>query len=324
MDPISKQNEDNGPQLNLLGVDNRRKDESLPRGFVRDAVNVDFTASGLRTRAGYTKVKTLTNGRGLVANETFMVYVDSGQLIRLDQNLTPTVLDSGLPSNLPLVTAVVNNAIYFCCGTRQGIVTATGYATGWNGRSESYTRGDGFVAYVEPLPAGEILYQWHGRLYVVVGSVLLYSRSLDFGVYEPDRHFVMFPGQITNVVGNDAGLLVAVDGDNTYQFQGGDIEGTKQQFALPYGGVRGTTFAVTNTNTVGFMSPRGPVMMDNDGKITNPIEDHIAPRNLTSGAVGILEREGARTLIASGRPSGDASDMTVSDFVEVEIIRSNS
>lgn len=62
--------------------------------------------------------------------------------------------------------------------------------------------------YMEPMPTGEYLGYWRGRLVVARGSVLRFSEALAYHVHDPMHGFVQMPQRITFLHPVDGGLWV--------------------------------------------------------------------------------------------------------------------
>jgi hypothetical protein len=62
--------------------------------------------------------------------------------------------------------------------------------------------------HMEPMPTGEYLGYWRGRLVVARGSVLRFSEALAYHVHDPLHGFVQMPQRITFLLPVDGGLWV--------------------------------------------------------------------------------------------------------------------
>lgn len=62
--------------------------------------------------------------------------------------------------------------------------------------------------HMEPMPSGQFLSYWRGRLVVAQGSVLRFSEAMAYHVHDPRHGFVQMPQRITFVQPVDGGLWV--------------------------------------------------------------------------------------------------------------------
>jgi hypothetical protein len=65
--------------------------------------------------------------------------------------------------------------------------------------------------HMRPLPAGSLIRHWRGRVLVAAGSVLCFSESLRYGVFDPKHHFVQFPSAIGVVQPVESGVYVGCE-----------------------------------------------------------------------------------------------------------------
>jgi hypothetical protein len=92
--------------------------------FLRQAVNVDLTRDGwIKTRAGQTKLLSLSDAHSLCALNSGLYFVDSGEIHRVNPDNTSTLLVSGL-NNTPMSFAdIVGSDVFYCNGTDRGRIT---------------------------------------------------------------------------------------------------------------------------------------------------------------------------------------------------------
>lgn len=75
--------------------------------------------------------------------------------------------------------------------------------------------------YLEPLPGGQIIAAWMGRLLVARGRTLVFSSPLRYGLYNPTQDFVVLPSRIVMVCPVNDGVFIA-DGKKCYLLAGTD------------------------------------------------------------------------------------------------------
>lgn len=67
------------------GMNNIDSESQLPDGQLREALNVDITRTGsIRRRAGWNKVMSITGGHSGYSDQSQMVCIDNGRLVRID------------------------------------------------------------------------------------------------------------------------------------------------------------------------------------------------------------------------------------------------
>jgi hypothetical protein len=107
-------------------MDNRHPDHALPRGALRNAVNIDIDTTGqVRRRAGYTKVVGGVGFRGGYSCPLGAFVIRGTELCRLNADRTLTVLLSGVTGPTPAYT-YFNNEVYFTDGVICKVISASG------------------------------------------------------------------------------------------------------------------------------------------------------------------------------------------------------
>lgn len=118
----------------FFGVDNVADPERLKPGWLRVADNVDITPQGAITRRpGYELVMTgaFTGAYATIEQDADHLYVvDAGELKQIHEDMTSTVLRTGLTS-APLYWAEINNQTFFSNGPDKGIIKQDGTVLDW-------------------------------------------------------------------------------------------------------------------------------------------------------------------------------------------------
>ncbi len=124
-------NTDTAAFKNFAGLNNRLPPERLATTDLAAAVNVDLDDSGgIRSRAGFTPILT-GDCHSLWANGNTCLFVQNGQLMQLQQDLTAVPLGVfGLNSLYPLSYTAINGVVYWSNGTLTGVVQ-NGVARSW-------------------------------------------------------------------------------------------------------------------------------------------------------------------------------------------------
>lgn len=115
------------------GVNNVAREDSLPPGTLRAAVNVDLLGTGkIRRRPGYTRVISGTRMHSVYANPEFpwLLYCDNGSLYATDRTTTIEVR-SGLAPSRDLSYAYANRCVWWSNGLVTGRVTEAATDAAW-------------------------------------------------------------------------------------------------------------------------------------------------------------------------------------------------
>lgn len=118
-----------------LGIDMKSDETELPRGAVRDAVNVDFTLDGgVRRRKGLTKLAAFTGGHSLFAprSQAFALFAqaDAVRMITIDPAgaVGARTLVTGLYPSEAMSYCELEQRVVFSNGLDLGITDAAGNA----------------------------------------------------------------------------------------------------------------------------------------------------------------------------------------------------
>lgn len=168
------------------------------------------------------------------------------------------------------------------------------------------------------IPAGNIIRQYNGRIYVANGKTLWFTEPYSETVnYE--HGFLQFTDDIDIMEPVESGIWVAT-GKETVFLQGGDPHAFAQIPSLNYGGIYGTSVrADGDTATVYWSTPNG-VVAAAGGEIKNLQYEHVAPDTGDSGAALLRKRDGMSHYVATIN-NASLSPFAASDFMEMEVIR---
>ncbi len=163
-----------------------------------------------------------------------------------------------------------------------------------------------------PLPPGDIVRLFNGRLLVAFGAMLAWSDALRFGLMHPDNTLRMGQGiTLMEPVGDggDAGAGVFIaDHKRTYFLSGNGPEQWQRVIRYPHSAVPGTSLLVPGnvlgletTQLVAFwLATNGVFCIGMPGGTVAPVtEDRLALPEGERGAVMFREVDGLRQLITS-------------------------
>lgn len=182
--------------------------------------------------------------------------------------------------------------------------------------------------FMEPLPAGQLIRRYNGRMYVAVDNVLVYSDALRYHLYKPETDFIVFPDRITMVEPSLDGLFVA--SDKIYFLEGGDPKDFKLSPVADIKAVEGTAQVVSGLlfpalklshNVVYWFTERGPYVGLPGGQAQALMDTRLAVDAFVRGATLLREEDGRRQLVTSLYGDKDASTFATTDYSVIEIRR---
>lgn len=182
--------------------------------------------------------------------------------------------------------------------------------------------------FLSPLPAGQHIRLFHGRLFVAVDNVLVYSDPFRRHLFAPDDNFFVYPQRITALEPVEGGIFVA--SDQLYFLAGGDPKDFQQRRVYPVTVAEGSALQIpgsvfpslqTTREVAYFYSSRGPMVGLPDGSVVFPLEGRVAGDMQAYGATMLREQEGIRQLVTSLYGSLDTSGFRASDYAVMTVKR---
>ena len=158
----------------------------------------------LSTRTGSDLKLSGTDVHSLWSDDETCLFVDYDKLYMLNPSYTKTELLTGLEAGARMSYVPVNDRVYF----------ANGSYIGYFHNLLAVALSDPNVTYKLPLPAGQRIAYYRGRLYVAKGKVLYISDAL-CDHYDIRTGFRIFENDITMVRPVDRGIYVA-DGETHF------------------------------------------------------------------------------------------------------------
>ena len=180
----------------------------------------------------------------------------------------------GITVTLPAAQTGVDKFVVYCSGPdgavlqRYSTVAAATASVSISAPAEG--RSVGQRAFLSPLPAGDTVAFFNGRLLSASGRVLSYSDTYDFGLYNPAKNWIMLPDEIRVVAPCENGVFVGT-ASAVYWYAGTDIAQAEVFERIRSSSVRGTVFFHPNGKAVGWMSADGMLIGTPDGAITSPM-----------------------------------------------------
>ena len=209
----------------------------------------------------------------------------------------------GITVTLPAAQTGVDKFVVYCSGPdgavlqRYSTVAAATASVSISAPAEG--RSVGQRAFLSPLPAGDTVAFFNGRLLSASGRVLSYSDTYDFGLYNPAKNWIMLPDEIRVVAPCENGVFVGT-ASAVYWYAGTDIAQAEVFERIRSSSVRGTVFFHPNGKAVGWMSADGMLIGTPDGAITSPMRANgFLPPEAEHGNAFVLEHKGETHVIFS-------------------------
>ena len=168
-----------------------------------------------------------------------------------------------------------------------------------------------------PMPAGDIIRFFGGRLFTAKGPVLNSSRPYAHGLHHPEEDFFQFPQAITKVETVTDGMFICAD--RTW-FMSSDFASMRE--VLPYGAIKGDAARMPD-GSLCWTTPRGIVQAMPGGEIRNIQEGKVKVDINTDTTAGttLIERDGLQQVVSTRLVRGSNSAMGVGSFMDAQIIR---
>ena len=168
-----------------------------------------------------------------------------------------------------------------------------------------------------PMPAGDIIRFFGGRLFTAKGPVLYSSRPYAHGLHHPEEDFFQFPQAITKVETVPDGMYICAD--RTW-FMSSDFASMRE--VLPYGAIKGDAARMPD-GSLCWTTPRGIVQAMPGGEIRNIQEGKVKVDIKTDTTAGttLIERDGLQQVVSTRLVRGSNSAMGVGSFMDAQIIR---
>jgi hypothetical protein len=146
--------------------------------------------------------------------------------------------------------------------------------------------------FLAPLPPGDQVAFFNGRLLSASGRILSYSDVYDFGLYNPAKNWINLPDEIRIIAPCENGVFIGTT-TTVYWYAGTDIAQAEVFERIRSPSVRGTVFHHPNGKVVGWMSLDGMLLGTPDGAIASPMrENGFIPPVAEYGSAFVLQRRG--------------------------------
>jgi len=215
-------------------------------------------------------------------------------------------------ASIELYVSATNGAVLYHYGSY-----AVGTTTVIINRSTTLGR-ELSTQFLYPMPAGNVIEEFNGRLYIAVGNLVWFSEPFRYGQRKADS-FMMFPDTVS-ILSRAANGGLHVVADQHYYLAGGAPADFSMSAILDHRGVRGTLVKLPDGITRAWVTDKGMVTSSGSGQLEVQLRDTLFIDEATEGAALYTERDGETFIVASLR-DGQQSVAVAGDFVDAEVIR---
>ena len=182
--------------------------------------------------------------------------------------------------------------------------------------------------FMSPMPAGQVMFYYKGRLWVAQGNVLWFSEPLRYGLTKLSSNFIMFPERIT--IGQPVLDGIYIVSDRTYFLAGTNPKQMQQVVVSPDRAVEGTgmllkpdVFNVEDVveDTAYWFGTRGAMLGLPGGRVTGLMEDRVAVPDYQKGATLYRADGGIQQMITAVSNPGEVNSLRLGDTASAEVIR---
>lgn len=181
-----------------------------------------------------------------------------------------------------------------------------------------------------PMPPGEAVAFYNGRLYVAASNTLVFSDALDYGRYHVNDNYYLFASEILFVLPVSKGLFIGTRQGVEF-FEGESPASFSRSVVTPISSIEGTGTCVSgvffaselaDTEVATWWGSDGVFYVGlPDGKLLNVKRTELALPDYESGAVAEVHREGVRQLVSVLKNPKANATIAFGDTLEVEIHR---
>jgi hypothetical protein len=172
--------------------------------------------------------------------------------------------------------------------------------------------------FMAPPPPGHALTACLGRIYIASGNLVIHTQPLRCGLMDPEADYFMYPERVRMVKAVQDGVFVG--SRETHFLSGVGTDARSTPTVLPYGAIEGSAIDLPNSEDVMWLSERGFIRGSNGGGVKNLTEGQVAMSRYTRAAMGVMEYDGHKAVIAVTR-GGDPNPAVAKDYVAAEAKR---
>lgn len=237
-------------------------------------------------------------------------------------------------SNIPQPAVADAIRIYLTMTSAEVLYSATSVATGTTSAVLSNLPSGRELSsqFKTPLPAGQVLSAFNGRLYSAVGSELFASDPLNFSLCDASYSHLSFAEPICMLRAVSAGLFVGLE-SSVVLLRGQDINEFSQSTVFSAGPIKGSDIAVHGGSidlegvpkddyVVFWWSRSGMLCLGlPNGSVTTLREAELAVSEFEKGAAMLRKEDGATQLVSTLLGEKRQNRLVASDEVTATVIR---
>lgn len=173
--------------------------------------------------------------------------------------------------------------------------------------------------FMQPPPPGQLLEYYNGSVYIAIGSFVVRTTPLRYGMYDPEEDFLMYPARVTLLQAHDDGIYASAD--QTYFEASPFTDAHRRVPTLPYRAVEGAALHLPESSDVVWLSERGFIQGGAGGAVKNLTEERLAVSRYERATLGIFEHDGHKAIVAIARAEGLANRLVAADYNDAEAAR---
>lgn len=264
----------------------------------------------------------LASGEESGAPPATMVQVSEGQVIELTLPSAP-----GIDHFSIYCSDTDGDTLYWALDVANGISNAIiDGGRGWGNVLETQ--------HLQPLPQGQLIRSYRGRVYVAAENVLAWSEPLRYGLYDPRNNWLELPAEITLLAPAEDGLYVGTRAQ-TLWLSGDDPKDHRlvtvdRRGVIPGSAVQAPPEVFPSDQEIARTGDQFPCWMDTDGvqvvgypggRIRRITASAHVDTDYRTAAAAYLEQRGINQLLTilktstSGTSSARASDRVTSRII---------
>jgi hypothetical protein len=163
--------------------------------------------------------------------------------------------------------------------------------------------------FMVPPPPGQLLEYNNGRIYIASGNNVFYTQALRYGVHNPVTNFFMHSQRVTALKAVPDGIYLS--SDQIYYMANIGTDEVAQVQTIPGTAFEGMTCTLPNSEDIMMFTNRGLVRATLGGQTKTLTESQIAVDFVTRGALGYVEHNGHKSIVAL--IAGSTANPAVSD-----------
>jgi hypothetical protein len=150
--------------------------------------------------------------------------------------------------------------------------------------------------FMQPPPPGQLLEYNNGIIYIASGSNIAMTRPLQYGLHDPAEDFFMYSERVTLLRGVPDGLYLSAD--QIYYLPKAGTDDVTQVQTMTGKAIEGAVCSLPNSEDIMFVTDRGFYQATLQGQIKNLTEAQVALDFYPRGAMGFIERNGHKAIVA--------------------------